>query len=166
MVLYKYLTPDRVDVLETCRIRFTQPTAFNDPFEFRPCIESAASQAHLVEYVEQNFEEILKRELTEYPIPSKLPYESVIELLRPLKVCIPELFQLLQPQFLPSVSMAIDSELNKNIGVLCLSEICDSLLMWGHYAENHEGFVIGFNQSHPFFSIQRGPRMNLASCVR
>jgi len=29
--------------------------------------------------------------------------------------------------------------------------------MWGHYTENHEGFVIGFDGSHPFFSTRRGP---------
>lgn len=69
---YKYLTPARLDVLERRRIRFTQPAAFNDPFEFKPYIESAASQAHLREYVEQNFDEILRRKLKEYPILSTL----------------------------------------------------------------------------------------------
>jgi hypothetical protein len=44
MALYKYLIPARLDVLERRRIRFTQPAAFNDPFEFKPYIESAASQ--------------------------------------------------------------------------------------------------------------------------
>jgi hypothetical protein len=158
VVLYKYLTPARLDVLERRMIRFTQPAAFNDPFEFRPCIESAISQAHLREYVEQNFDEILKRELNEYPIlRSLLSDESAVELLRPLKSRIPELFRLLQPQYLPSVSSAIDSAFNENVGVLCLSEVRDSLLMWGHYTENHEGFLIGFEQDHPFFSIRRGP---------
>jgi hypothetical protein len=158
MVLYKYLTPARLDVLERRRIRFTQPAAFNDPFEFKPYIESAASQDHLREYVEQNFDEILSRELKEYPILSKLlPGESAIDLLRPLKSCIPGLFQLMEPHFLPGVSTAINSALNANVGVLCLSEIRDSLLMWGHYTDNHEGFVIGFDQNHPFFSMRRGP---------
>jgi hypothetical protein len=34
--LYKYLVPERVDVLLQKRIRFTQPCFLNDPFEFRP----------------------------------------------------------------------------------------------------------------------------------
>lgn len=157
MILYKYLTPVRLDVLERYRIRFTQPAAFNDPFEFKPCIESAASQARLREYLDQNFDEILKRELKEYPILSNLPHESALELLRPLKSRIPDLFQLLQPQFLPRISTAIHSAFNRSVGVLCLSEVRDSLLMWGHYTENHEGFVIGFDQRHPFFSVRRGP---------
>jgi hypothetical protein len=158
MVLYKYLTPARIDVLERRRIRFTQPAAFNDPFEFKPYIESAASQEHLREFVEQNFDAILRRELEEYPILSKLlPGEQAVNLLRPFKSSIPSLFQLLEPQYLPRVSTAINSALNANVGVLCLSEIRDSLLMWGHYTDNHEGFVIGFDQNDSFFSVRRGP---------
>jgi len=64
---------------------------------------------------------------------------------------------MLEPQFLPGVSTAVNSALNANVGVLCLSEIRDSLLMWGHYTDNHQGFVIGFDQDHPFFSVRRGP---------
>jgi hypothetical protein len=158
MVLYKYLIPARLDVLERHMIRFTQPAAFNDPFEFKPCIESAVSQDGLREYVEQNFDEILRRELKEYPILSRLlTDERAVDLLRPLKSCVPELFQMLEPQLLPGVSSAVNSALNANVGVLSLSEIRDSLLMWGHYTDNHQGFVIGLDQDHPFFSVRRGP---------
>ena len=34
--LYKYLGPNRTDVLRDGRIRYTQPSLFNDPFESRP----------------------------------------------------------------------------------------------------------------------------------
>ena len=33
MSLYKYVTPDRLDILKNLLIRFTQPTALNDPLE-------------------------------------------------------------------------------------------------------------------------------------
>ena len=36
MPLYKYLSPDRLDVLENSCVRFTQPDQLNDPFESRP----------------------------------------------------------------------------------------------------------------------------------
>ena len=42
-------------------------------------------------------------------------------------------------------------------GVLCLSERWDSILMWGHYAYSHEGFVIGLDTKHPFFNQRRSP---------
>src|SRR5580698_7951792 len=158
MVLYKYLAPDRLDVPEGRLIRFTQPAAFNDPFEINPCIESAFSQDHLREHVEQNFEEILKRELKEYPVLRRLlPDEQVIDLLRPFKSRILEIVQMLTPQFLPGVATKLTAAFNANVGVLCLSEVRDSLLMWGHYTDNHQGFVIGFDQNHPFFSVRQGP---------
>jgi hypothetical protein len=34
--LYKYVVPERIDVLVNKRIRFTQPCFLNDPFEFKP----------------------------------------------------------------------------------------------------------------------------------
>src|SRR5882672_11364571 len=36
MNVYKYLHPDRSDVLKNGLIRFTQPGALNDPFEVTP----------------------------------------------------------------------------------------------------------------------------------
>ena len=36
-------------------------------------------------------------------------------------------------------------------GVLCLTEKHNNLLMWSHYAQNHEGFVLGFETGHEFF---------------
>jgi hypothetical protein len=36
MIVYKYLAPERIDVLENSRIRFTQIALLNDPFETLP----------------------------------------------------------------------------------------------------------------------------------
>lgn len=38
MIVYKYVHPDRIDVLENGLIRFTQPAALNDPFDLRPSL--------------------------------------------------------------------------------------------------------------------------------
>jgi hypothetical protein len=38
MLVYKYLHPDRIDVLKNGVIRFTQASALNDPFESRPIL--------------------------------------------------------------------------------------------------------------------------------
>ena len=54
--------------------------------------------------------------------------------------------------------LAIDvykRELNKRIGILCLSKKHDSILMWSNYTENHKGFVLGFNSNHDFFKKTR-----------
>lgn len=47
---------------------------------------------------------------------------------------------------------AFNQVFGREIGVLSLSERHDNLLMWGHYARDHQGFVIEFNRDHQFFS--------------
>lgn len=46
------------------------------------------------------------------------------------------------------IDKAIEAEINanKNSGVICLSEINDSILMWSHYAHNHKGICIEFDR--------------------
>jgi len=43
MSVYKYVRPERIDILEKSLIRFTQPAYFNDPFEMKPFVHSLAS---------------------------------------------------------------------------------------------------------------------------
>ena len=42
MKLYKYLAPNRTDVLKNQMIRFTQHASLNDPFEMKPYAETLA----------------------------------------------------------------------------------------------------------------------------
>lgn len=39
------------------------------------------------------------------------------------------------------------SEMDKHYGVVSLSARWDSILMWGHYAECHRGFCVGFSEN-------------------
>lgn len=45
-----------------------------------------------------------------------------------------------------------------SLGIYCASEVCDDILMWSHYAENHSGVCVGFRTSrintHFFFPVQ------------
>lgn len=38
-------------------------------------------------------------------------------------------------------------KLDKLVRILCLSEKCDDILMWSHYANRHRGMVVGFKKS-------------------
>jgi hypothetical protein len=70
MLLYKYVTSERIDVLSAGRIRFTQPAEFNDPFEVAPSLAAmlpegaedsylAQFEAQAVEALEHSLEEQL-----------------------------------------------------------------------------------------------------------
>ncbi len=155
MILYKYLQPVRVDVLEQKMIRFTQPGDFNDPFEFRPYIHSAASDDQ-IRNVEANFDKLVDAELAQYGALLQPGVGRILkETLTRNKTTVLESLQRLQPNALKSLSPSIDALLNQNVGILCLSELADSILMWGHYTDDHRGFVIGFDSDHAFFSKRR-----------
>ncbi|KNE87154.1 hypothetical protein PSTG_19467, partial [Puccinia striiformis f. sp. tritici PST-78] len=55
----------------------------------------------------------------------------------------------------PETSSKIFDALNKSIGIFCLSEKPDSELMWSHYADSHQGFVIEFETECSFFNQRR-----------
>ena len=48
MTVYKYVTPERVDVLRKERIRYTQASALNDPFELPSFFEAIAPEAQIL----------------------------------------------------------------------------------------------------------------------
>jgi prenyltransferase beta subunit len=55
--------------------------------------------------------------------------------------------------------------LNDTIGILCLTEKKDNLLMWSHYANSHKGFVLEFNTEHCYFD-QRKKNLQLAEHLK
>ncbi|MHC4555755.1 MAG: DUF2971 domain-containing protein [Planctomycetota bacterium] len=68
-------------------------------------------------------------------------------------------------QFRKIVVDSIIGSLNKSIGILCLSEVPDNILMWSHYSSNHTGLVFEFDDAHVFFD-QRKHENELRGFVR
>lgn len=156
MILYKYLATSRLDVLRKRVVRFTQPGDFNDPFEFRPRIEGAATDEFVRRYVDENFERLVDEELSKYgEMANLLPKELMRKLLLERKEVLPALYRLLEPDAMTATSQSLDRVFNQSVGIFCLSELSDSLLMWSHYADNHRGLVVGFDSEHAFFSKRR-----------
>jgi hypothetical protein len=125
MIVYKYLPPSRIDVLEHSRIRFTQPAALNDPFDTFPCF---------LEFGPWLFNEMRDRETKEFGV------QASQESLRKLDIMVAK--KLLE---FPNI-------LSQHFVVLSLSRIRDNAIMWSHYAESHRGLVIGFDANSGFFS--------------
>lgn len=57
MILYKYVSPERVDIIRDGLIRFTQPGYFNDPFEFKPVVKDLFSREFLIGIVHNLFDD-------------------------------------------------------------------------------------------------------------
>lgn len=138
--MYKYCHPDRVDILKNRMIRFSPPLVLNDPFELSPYIKSLASTEFTQEIMTQAISELL----LEYPILKTMPSSRLHE------VSADWLSIFLSESTRSLVSNGLQNKLN-NYGVLCLTETRNNLLMWSHYADSHQGFVIEFNPANDFF---------------
>ncbi len=167
--LYKYVGPDRTDILEGNRIRFSQSSALNDPLEMRPYFADVARDNDAIERVKGPERERVLREA----------YQGMIRINPAWGATWPTVDEflseaMLKPDLVDDVisnstlealqhgraDMAttrarhaeiVDSE----AGVLSLSEDPLNLLMWPHYAVNHTGIVIGFNANHPWMAEAR-----------
>jgi hypothetical protein len=74
MRLYKYVSPERTDMLKNGLIRFTQPTSFNDPFETFPYLQSLGNPEQN-EDLGQNLAEEFVSALSE----SNVPLHAILE---------------------------------------------------------------------------------------
>ncbi|ATP10102.1 hypothetical protein CF134_20090 [Aeromonas salmonicida] len=134
MKTYKYLgTVSAECFLKDQTIRFSQPKAFNDPFELQPefhvldegFIEGEARPCQFVIHgCQSSYENYLLANHTAQTQARKLDGKSIF------------------------------SQLNEKIGILCLTQaetiIPANFLMWAHYAESHQGIVIEFKSDNEF----------------
>mgnify|MGYP005999854177 CR=1 FL=1 len=83
MKLFKYLQPARIDVLKNKSIRFSQPSAFNDPFEFKPVISTVASPEYFQNCFIDNFDALADEELCKLPehLRSQIPKSDLRDML-------------------------------------------------------------------------------------
>ena len=125
-ILYKYLKPERIDVLESGKVMLTRPRAFNDPFETLPHFETT--------------EEFL------YPIP-KGADQDVLAWIKQKQEWLN------QTLMTPSKRKTYLEARTSSIVILSLAENRDSLLMWSHYAASHKGFLIGFDSRQDILAI-------------
>ena len=78
--------------------------------------------------------------------------------------CLPEgkafldgIFRLSSPEYRSFVLTTMRQSLDETIGILCLTEDPDNLLMWAHYANHNRGFVIEFDEKHGYFDRKEKP---------
>ena len=50
-----------------------------------------------------------------------------------------------------SLMQEFNSSIIRKTRILSLTDNPTNILMWGHYAQSHSGFIIEFDKNHPFF---------------
>ncbi len=107
---------------EEYKIKISEPTSFNDPFEFKVSIDLDADEATMRERFFQDNENALQTDYDDWQ-------------------------QSRTGRSYWWIKQETRRELLSQFGVFCASQIEGSHLMWSHYTENHTGFCIGLDES-------------------
>lgn len=172
MILYKYLSADRLDVLQGRTLRFTQPNALNDPREglirfakdYSPsALEKAAALLGDAQFLKQALRTHELKHVLKFAIATIRP-ETWNRLLSDASVIPTDIrcrwlvsalldahgTQILYERTVDLLNFPDYASLP--IGILSLSETYQEPLMWSHYSSGHTGFALGFESTDCFFT--------------
>jgi hypothetical protein len=148
--IFKYVSSERIDILEKLLIRFTQPACFNDPFEARIPVEGYSP-----EKLDRAFEIVKRRNYQREVVSGKAEnlsfeqFDLAQDILHHYKIEKLKFDPLYQKQAATNYDF---KKRNKDIGILSLSESEKDLPMWAYYADSHRGMLVEFYPRHPFFN--------------
>jgi hypothetical protein len=142
--LFKYVAPDRLDVLQNGFIRFSQASALNDPIEVAAVFRDVLRLQPLI-----LDEQYAGREITISSTFRGVPQTPFTVSLGKGPAEVDRYIA-----FVSNHMREVSTAFGESIGVLSLTERPDNLLMWAHYAQQHQGMVIEFDASHSWFKQQ------------
>lgn len=136
---------DRVQQLLDGKAYFPSPIDFNDPFDSLPYLQVPAKKENLVDvapFLVARMVKALKEipeEVVREQIQTALTQVNPVELSQTMNECI--------------------AQTAGEMGLFCLSETIDSVLMWSHYSSNHTGIALRFR-------IDRDPRNTIGPMMK
>lgn len=151
--LYRYRRIDNenimcdkhVDALKKDEIYLTSPYLFNDPYDSAFSIDMELFKNSIANKIEQFIKEKIVEDKFEKINIDPKNFEKIDIIYDDLNVDLSIL-----PDFLEKNSNVLYNELIKQqikFRISCFSESPNSILMWSHYANQHQGFCIGYDTS-------------------
>ena len=130
--LYKYFPINEYteSIFVKNEVFFTSPLQFNDPFDSRLNRVFKGSQIAKKLFI--------RKELKQLPSCSNEQRREILN--NPMKII--EFEENLQK---------LGDDFRNQMGVFCLSAKKDNILMWSHYAQQHQGFCLEFDPKYGFF---------------
>lgn len=145
-MIYKYCTTDGFDILLKARLKVSRIEDFNDPFE----LVFGVNEGNALDNIKKEYEDnkniinywqfLLDDQKIEY---DKNSIEDIIEKVTQFQI-----------KDLKKSILLLRENWNAKMGIVCLSESPDIIQMWSHYADNHRGIVIAFDETQ----IVKDPR--------
>ncbi|MEN3113093.1 DUF2971 domain-containing protein [Uliginosibacterium paludis] len=127
-------------LIETGIQYFAAPTSFNDPFDSRPDFTLSGTEDEVRAYLNEMWSR-------------QAPHISSEDRKREIEAILRDPNR--DPR-LPENSMqtaaVYEAMVTAKIGVMCLSAVRDSVLMWSHYADCHRGICLVYDTSDEFFA--------------
>lgn len=140
-LLYKYFKYNNEwtqRIFKNNEIYFAAPKDFNDPFDSVMKFEypkSPAERERFLLWVRENYPHILGA-TTERQITETVRKGDDIS-------------------YMETVCEELAYQMQNENAVFCMTEKKDNILMWAHYADQHTGFCLEFENDNPFFSRVR-----------
>jgi uncharacterized protein Usg len=189
--VFKYMSEKVAPLFaKTLKVRFTQPFELNDPFEFRPFVDFEGTAESVRDVVEDKLTEMFGTADDALDFMAKLQatdpnYPKMvvpIEVFRKLIADNPTLKQQFMAEMEKFKAEALDNKkmalkwearweqfrraLGQSLGIFSLTEDPAQPLMWSHYAGQHYGVAVEFDQKHPWFDRRTSPSDDIRHLVR
>jgi hypothetical protein len=157
-VIYKYVSIGTAkSIINNNCLRVTPPNEFNDPFELLgekiTGFDLSKAEAAVKELP---IHDIIKSLNIPEEYKDKLKQNSDLKKLS--KIIHGNITD--ESSALEYLKYTVD-QISEKIGIVCLTEKNDNILMWSHYAEQHRGLVIGFDSnklSDKIFRVNYGKK--------
>jgi len=127
-------------VVETGLHYFASPSSFNDPFDCRPNFTLDGTEVAVRNYLRGMW----ARQARHMPEAER---HAEVEAILGDPARDPRI-----PENNRLFAAAYDSMVTAQVGVLCLSEVYDDILMWSHYADCHRGICLIYETNYEFFA--------------
>ena len=149
-LIYKYLSVNGgIASLKKCTVQYTLASMLNDPFECKPQDifpidkEDKIQKAWAATVDEKAWEDYWREE---FGFKSLTPNLEAFRTASPVDVArniekIAKMILERERKVLPS-----------HFYIACFSEVHDSILMWTHYTDTHQGIVVGYRTDAPFLN--------------
>jgi hypothetical protein len=153
-LLYKYLSPENaLRVLSNGKLRFSPLIEFNDPFELSTYPSKSFDEMEFGYQLCCSILEVIQNKET---ISGTNAVCDLVRLYQEGRFgdMTPELFAKWMGRMMAEKKIIrtpsphtklVHLRLSKIMGALCLSETHDQILMWSHYASNHQGIALGID---------------------
>lgn len=149
--LFKYTDHHGTEILRDLRLKVTPPIECNDVFEMTPCLKpGVVTPEHILDVIRNTPPADLYNEMKAggetlppfeifVKLASDVPPERLIDAAKQFQTAYEHL-AVTQPELI-----------SKSLGLVCLTERENDLLMWAHYTDSHRGLLVEFDTSHRYF---------------